>query len=183
MAPSSPSANTNFDSHDAEDLTGDVLKRAALSADGKHEPVFPLLNGPPKSTRIKLGVKDRIVFWALVAALHALSLLPDFILYKLGIACGLIFHRFDHRNRRIGIRKIEIAFPEKSAEERERILRASYINLGRTGAEYVRLGGFFYRRIARRVTYNRLDVWNDLTPRYPGKGALILTAHFGGFEL
>ena len=119
----------------------------------------------------------------LVAVLHALSLLPDFILYRLGIACGLIFHRFDHRHRRIGIRNLEIAFPEKSDAERERILRASYINLGRTGAEYVRLGGFFYRRLARRVTYNRLDVWNELTPRYPGKGALILTAHFGGFEL
>ena len=139
--------------------------------------------GKPKSTRIQLGLKDRLIFWMLVAVLHALSLLPDFILYKLGIACGLIFHRFDHRHRRIGIRNLEIAFPEKSAAERERILRASYINLGRTGAEYVRLGGFFYRRIARRVTYNRLDVWNELTPRYPGKGALILTAHFGGFEL
>ena len=33
------------------------------------------------------------------------------------------------------------------------------------------------------MTYNRLDVWNNLTPKYPGKGALILTAHFGGFEL
>ena len=35
----------------------------------------------------------------------------------------------------------------------------------------------------RRVTYNRLDIWNGLTPKYPGKGALILTAHFGNFEL
>jgi KDO2-lipid IV(A) lauroyltransferase len=163
------------------------LKRGAApagainGAPGKSD--FPLSRGAPKSTRIPLAFKDRLVFWLMVAALHALSLLPDFILYRLGEACGLIFHRFDARHRRIGIRNLEIAFPEKSDLERSRILRASYLNLGRVGAEYVRLGGFFYRRLGRRVTYNRLDVWNNLTPRYPGKGALILTAHFGGFEL
>ena len=183
MAQASPSARPQLDPHDAQDLTGDVLKRGALTADGKHEPVFPLSNGAPKSTRIQLGIKDRLIFWILVAVLHAFSLLPDFVLYKLGIACALIFHRFDHRHRQIGIRNLEIAFPEKSAAERAHILRASYINLGRCGAEYVRLGGFFYRRLERRVTYNRLDIWNKVHPKYPGKGALILTAHFGGFEL
>ncbi|MGA9724681.1 MAG: lysophospholipid acyltransferase family protein [Candidatus Binatus sp.] len=187
MASASPSGSPELDPSESPDRAGDMLRRGAApagSADGVPEKSdFPLTRGTPKSTRVQLGLKDRLIFWMLVAALHVLSLLPDFILYKLGIACGLIFHRFDERHRRIGIRNLEIAFPEKSDAERMRILRASYINLGRTGAEYVRLGGFFYRRLARRVTYNRLDVWNNLTPRYPGKGALILTAHFGGFEL
>jgi KDO2-lipid IV(A) lauroyltransferase len=187
MAQASPSANPKIDRIESPASNGDMLRRGVAPADSTdgapQRSDFPVSLGKPKSTRIQLGLKDRLIFWILVAAFHALSLLPDFILYKLGIACGLIFHRFDNRHRRIGIRNLEIAFPEKSAAERERILRASYINLGRTGAEYVRLGGFFYRRLARRVTYNRLDVWNDLTPRYPGKGALILTAHFGGFEL
>jgi Kdo2-lipid IVA lauroyltransferase/acyltransferase len=187
VASASSSASSKLGPRESPDLTGDVLRRSAApdrSANNTPEKSdFPLSQGAPKSTRIQLGLKDRLIFWMLVAALHLLSLLPDFVLYKLGIAFGLIFHRFDHRHRKIGIRNLEIAFPEKSAAERERILRASYINLGRTGAEYARLGGFFYRRLGRRVTYNRLDVWNDLTPRYPGKGALILTAHFGGFEL
>ena len=133
------------------DSSGDVLRRGAAPADSTDgapkKSDFPLSRGVPKSTRIQLGLKDRLIFWMMVAALHAFSLLPDFILYKLGVACGLIFHRFDSRHRRIGIRNLEIAFPEKSDAERRRILRASYINLGRTGAEYVRLGGFFYRRL------------------------------------
>jgi Kdo2-lipid IVA lauroyltransferase/acyltransferase len=187
VALASPSASPELDRRDSAESAGEVLRRSAApadSADGAPKKSdFPLSRGRPKSTRLQLGLKDNLIFWLLVAALHALSLLPDFILYQLGIACALIFHRFDHRHRRIGIRNLEIAFPGKTAAERERILRASYINLGRTGAEYVRMGGFFYRSLARRVTYNRLDVWNDLTPRYPGKGALILTAHFGGFEL
>jgi Kdo2-lipid IVA lauroyltransferase/acyltransferase len=187
MALASSPASPDLDRSDSPNLNGDVLKRSAPPADltgaRPNKSDFPLARGIPKSTRLKLGFRDGLIFWLLVSAFHLLSLLPDFILYQLGIACGLIFHRFDHRHRRIGIRNLEIAFPEKSAAERERILRASYVNLGRTGAEYVRLGGFFYRSLARRITYNRLDVWNELTPRYPGKGALILTAHFGGFEL
>ena len=183
MAQATPSPSPNLDRRESLDLNGDVLKRGALTPDGKHEPVFPLSHGKPKSTRIKLGTKDSIIFWLMVATMHLVSLLPDFILYRVGILGALIFHRFDHRHRKIGIRNLEIAFPEKSAAERERILRGSYINLGRTGAEYIRLGGFFYRRLARRVTYNRLDIWNKVHPKYPGKGALILTAHFGGFEL
>jgi KDO2-lipid IV(A) lauroyltransferase len=187
MALASSPASPDLDRSDSPNLNGDVLKRSAPPADstgaGPNKSDFPLSRGIPKSTRLKLGFWDGLIFWLLVGAFHLLSLLPDFMLYQLGIACGLIFHRFDHRHRRIGIRNLEIAFPEKSTAERERILRASYVNLGRTGAEYVRLGGFFYRSLARRITYNRLDVWNELTPRYPGKGALILTAHFGGFEL
>src|SRR5260370_10740392 len=183
MAQASPSANLKLDRNESQSMLRRGLAPADTTDGTPQKSDFPLSNGRPKSTRLKLGLKDRLIFWILLAVLHAFSLLPDFILYRLGIACGLIFHRFDHRHRKIGIRNLEIAFPEKSANERERILRASYINLGRTGAEYVRLGGFFYRSLARRITYNRLDVWNELHPRYPGKGALILTAHFGGFEM
>ncbi len=183
-APSS--ASPELDRRESLDSVGDVLKRGAAPAgpaNGAKKPDFPRSRGIPMTTRIPLGLKDRLIFWLMVAALRALSLLPDFILYRLGEACGLMFYRFDRRHVRIGIRNLEIAFPELSDVERRRILRASYVNLGRTGAEYVRLGGFFYRRLARRVSYNRLDIWNNLTPKYPGKGALILTAHFGGFEL
>ncbi len=154
---------------------------AAALAPG--ESVFPLHPGKPESAQLKLGLKDRLIYWLLVGVMHALSLLPDFILYPLGVAGGLLVHRFDQRHVKIGMRNLEIAFPERTDAERRRILRNSYKNLGRIGAEYVRLGGFFYRRLGRRVTYNRLDLWQGLKPKYRGKGGLILTAHFGNFEL
>ena len=144
---------------------------------------FPLARGIAQSAALELGTKDRVIFWILVAVMHALSILPDFILYPLGVAGGWLVCRLDQRHTRIGIRNLEIAFPERSDAERRRILLASYKNLGRTAAEYIRLGGFFYRRLGRRVTYNRVDIWNELKKKYPGKGALILTAHFGNFEL
>lgn len=144
---------------------------------------FPASRGIEQSAQLELGLKDRLVFWILVAIIHALSILPDVILYRLGVAGGWLANHLDRRHARIGMRNLEIAFPEMSDAERRRILRASYLNLGRTGAEYIRLGGFFYRRLGPRVTYNRVDIWNELRKKYPGKGALILTAHFGNFEL
>lgn len=132
---------------------------------------------------LQLDWKSKCLFWLMVATLHVLSLLPDFVLYPLGVAGGWLGYKLDSRHVKIGLKNLTIAFPERSEAERRRILRASYINLGRSGAEYVRLGGFFYRRLAKRVTYNRYMYWQQVMDQEPGKGLLILTAHFGNFEL
>jgi len=119
----------------------------------------------------------------MAALLSALSLLPDFVLYPLGVFGGWLGYWLDVRHVRIGKQNLAIAFPEKTPAERARILRASYVNLGRCAAEYIRLGGFFYRRFARRVNYDRFDYWDRIKAEYPGRGLLVLTAHFGNFEL
>ncbi|MFZ0890433.1 MAG: lysophospholipid acyltransferase family protein, partial [Candidatus Binataceae bacterium] len=133
--------------------------------------------------RLNLPPASRALYYLMVATLHALSLIPDFILYPLGALGGFIGYVLDRRHVKIGLKNLEIAFPERPLSERKRILRASYVNLGRAGAEYVRLGGFFYKRLKRRVTYERFEYWDELKRRHPGRGILVLTAHFGNFEL
>jgi KDO2-lipid IV(A) lauroyltransferase len=131
----------------------------------------------------ELGWVSRINFWLLLSALHAVSLLPDFVLYPLGMLGGLAAFHLDRRHVRIGLKNLEIAYPHNSAAARRRILRESYLNLGRSAAEYIRLAGFFYRRLARRVRYvPRFDI-DKFLPLYHGQGILVLTAHFGNFEL
>ncbi|HXW85605.1 MAG TPA: hypothetical protein VEJ86_14460, partial [Candidatus Binataceae bacterium] len=112
-----------------------------------------------------------------------MSLLPDFVLYPLGGVGGFIAYLVDRRHVRIGLKNLQLAFSDRTSAERRRILRASYMNLGRNVAEYIRLGGFFYRRLKRRVAYQRFEYWDELKRKYPGKGILVLTAHFGNFEL
>ncbi|HKD68207.1 MAG TPA: lysophospholipid acyltransferase family protein [Candidatus Binataceae bacterium] len=119
----------------------------------------------------------------MAAVIHLLSLFPDFVLYALGVLGGLLAYRLDSRHAAIGLRNLEIAYPELPAASHRRILRDSYLNLGRSGAEYIRLGGFFYRRLLRKVRYEGIEVWDEARRRYPGRGILILTAHFGNFEL
>jgi KDO2-lipid IV(A) lauroyltransferase len=124
-----------------------------------------------------------VFFYLMTGLLHALSLIPDFLLYPLGIAGGALAYVLDRRHVQIGMRNLAIAFPDKTVGQRRQILRASYQNLGRSAAEYIRLSGFFYRRLKRRVRYTRFEYWDEIANRYPGKGVILLTAHFGNFEL
>jgi len=136
-----------------------------------------------EAAKLNLNFGSRCVFYLMVGILHLFSLLPDFVLRAVGVIGGLVGYRFDPRHVAIGLRNLELAFPEESVARRREILRASYINLGRSAAEYIRLGGFFYRRLKGRVSYERFEVWDEVARRHPGKGILVLTAHFGNFEL
>jgi Kdo2-lipid IVA lauroyltransferase/acyltransferase len=137
----------------------------------------------PPLAGLKLGRRDWLLFQLMRAGVHAFSLLPDFVLYSLGVLGGFIGYWLDRRHVAIGMINLAIAFPERSERERKRILRTSYINLGRGAAEYIRLAGFFHRRLIARVAYERFQYWDELKRRYPGRGIVVLSAHFGDFEL
>ena len=137
----------------------------------------------PPLAGLKLGRKDWLLFQLMRIVVHIFSLLPDFILYPLGMLGGYIGYLCDRRHVAIAMINLAIAFPERSLRERQRIVRAAYLNLGRGGAEYIRLAGFFYRRLIGRVAYERFYYWDELKRRYPGRGIVVLSAHFGNFEL
>ncbi len=137
----------------------------------------------PPLAGLRLGRKDWLLFQLMRAVVHAFSLLPDFILYPLGMLGGYMWFLLDRRHVAIGMVNLAIAFPDRGVRERRRILRSSYLNLGRGGAEYVRLAGFFYRRLIGRVAYERFQYWEELKRRYPDRGIVVLSAHFGNFEL
>ncbi len=153
---------------------GDTAEGASADAAAREHP--PLAG-------LKLDREDWLLFQLMRAVLHAFSLLPDFILYPLGVLGGYLGYLLDRRHVAIGMVNLAIAFPERSARERRRILRASYVNLGRSGAEYIRLAGFFHRRLIRRVAYERFHYWDELKRLHPGRGIVVLSAHFGNFEL
>lgn len=156
--------------------------RAAQSVASPTRPPLALKR-PRRRSDLKLGARDRCLFYLMVATMHLVSLLPDFVLYPLGVLGGMIAFRLDSRHVKIGLKNLEIAFPKLTSAARRRILRDSYVNLGRTGAEYVRLGGFFYRRLLRKVRYEGFESWEEAWWRSAGRGILVLTAHFGNFEL
>jgi Kdo2-lipid IVA lauroyltransferase/acyltransferase len=137
----------------------------------------------PTKSGLELDPKSRAIFYLMSTILHVLSLIPDFILYPIGMMGGLIGYWLDRRHIKIGLKNLSIAFPERSKEERRRILRASYINLGKGLSEYIRLAGFFHTRLRDRVTYDRYQYWQDVMRDNPGKGIVVLTGHFGNFEL
>jgi KDO2-lipid IV(A) lauroyltransferase len=100
-----------------------------------------------------------------------------------GFAVGLaqIVYLLHGRLRRVGMRNLELAFPEKSRTERARILRGEFTSLGRQLAEVCHFPGFTLENVQQVVIYDGLGNYERAYARK--KGVLFLTAHFGGWEL
>ena len=88
---------------------------------------------------------------------------------------------FTPRLRRIGHRNLALAFPQKTAAEREQILRKLYRNLGWLLAEFCQMPRYTPATTESFIRYEGLEHY--LAARDQGKGVLILTGHLGAWEL
>lgn len=118
-----------------------------------------------------------IVFFKLLAL--PLALIPRPLFIRLGFACGLLI-RFAGFRVSIARANLELAYPEKSVEEREALLTQSYRELGVLWLELLR---FFYR-FDRFVENNcRVEGAEHLeAAKAQGNGVLVLTSHLGNWE-
>ena len=118
------------------------------------------------------------VVWMLAAILRRL---PRSWARGLGMSIGFLFYCVHPRLRRVGMRNLEIAFPEKSLGQRRRILRALFLGLGRQLAEFCRFPSYARENVSEVIIYEGIE--NFETARDRGKGVIFLTAHLGGWEL
>ncbi|HWK31440.1 MAG TPA: lysophospholipid acyltransferase family protein [Terriglobales bacterium] len=98
--------------------------------------------------------------------------------------CILLAHtvRLLHRKLwRVGLRNLEIAFPELPLRERKQILRRVYTGLGRQLAEFCLFPRYTAENADRVVIYEGFE--NFDAARRAGKGVLLLTGHFGAWEI
>jgi len=110
-----------------------------------------------------------------------LGILPRPLARAFGIALGQIVYLAHVRLRRVGMRNLTLAFPEKTEAERARILRGEFASLGRQLAEVCRFPQYTRGNVEEVVVYDGLENYERAYAR--GKGVLFLTAHFGGWEL
>jgi len=98
-----------------------------------------------------------------------------------GVAIAGIAYRVVGRLRRVGLRNLELAFPEMPVAERERVLRLEYRNLGWLLAEFCQMSSYSPAFASRFIRYEGLEHY--LAARDRGKGVLVLTGHLGAWEL
>ena len=104
------------------------------------------------------------------------------------LACSIIArvaYRALGSLRRVGHRNLEIAFPEKTAEERTSILKGTFQSLGRVMAETSR---FMKMTPADIEAIFDLDLDNEIRELYhinkqDRRGVLITTGHLGNWEM
>jgi KDO2-lipid IV(A) lauroyltransferase len=127
-------------------------------------------------------MKQLIEFIAAWAILKGLGLLPRRAAVAAGRAVGWAAYRLAGGLRRTGRRNLEIAFPEKPVEERERILRATFAGLGRQLGEFSQLPKLRSSEDAAGVIrMENLEVATRAIES--GRGVLFVTGHTGAWEL
>jgi KDO2-lipid IV(A) lauroyltransferase len=112
---------------------------------------------------------------------QTLRWLPRPVARQAAIGIGMLVYWLHPRLRRVGTRNLELAFPEKSAAEREAILKDVYRSLGRLLAEVAKFPEYTLENVERIAVYDGLE--NYLAARDRGKGVLFMTAHLGGWEI
>ena len=116
--------------------------------------------------------------WPFIKILGAL---PRPLSRAFGIAVAQTVYLLHVRLRRVGMRNLELALPEKSIRERKRILRGEFTSLGRQLAEVCQFPKYTKENIDNVVVYDGLENYERAYAR--SKGVIFLTAHFGGWEL
>lgn len=125
----------------------------------------------------------RLEYHVFRAALGLFSSLPRDAALKVGAGLGELFYLGDRRDRRVAMFNLGMAFPEKSLAERRRILRASCRNLGRLAAEFCQLPQLTADQLPSLITWPDRAYWDGELEKVRHTGAIILTGHFGSWEL
>jgi len=113
--------------------------------------------------------------------IKTLSLLPRPLSRAAAISLAWMVYLLHVRLRRVGMRNLAMAMPEKSRREHARILRGEFTSLGRQLAEVCQFPRYTRENVSRVVVYDGFENYERAAAR--GKGVLFLTAHFGGWEL
>ncbi|HOX28269.1 MAG TPA: hypothetical protein PLQ76_03845 [bacterium] len=111
------------------------------------------------------------------------AFLPEKMTYWLCVRFALFLRRALPKFRLLAEGHLEIAFgAEKSKEERDEILRQTYINYGKSFAEFLMLPHKSREWIEKKVDFNDPE-WRIRTQFEKGKGVVSLGGHFGSWEL
>jgi len=128
-------------------------------------------------------VQARIEYTGITAVTAALRAMPLERAVRAGARLGGWAMKFDRPNRPIALKNLEIAFPEMTPAARLNILRKMYRSWGRVLAEWTHLPELSRANIERVATYEGKENWDEAERRSNGHGILVLTGHFGNFEL
>jgi len=126
-------------------------------------------------------VRERLEFFAVWALVHALGAVPRGVARRAGAGIGAVAFGLLGRLRLVGLRNLELAYPEWTAEQRMATLRLVYRNLGWLLAEFCLMSGYTREQACEFIEYDGLEHY--LAARERGKGVLVLTGHLGAWEL
>lgn len=130
----------------------------------------------PLHKRIKRSIRSVLIR----AVIRLLGLLPLGPALALGGAAGALAYRLARKTRALALEHLELAFPEKPPEERQRIVREMFVHLGRSTLELASIH-WYDRRLDSYVELAPPDLLREVMAR--GRGMVFVTGHIGSWEL
>jgi KDO2-lipid IV(A) lauroyltransferase len=118
----------------------------------------------------RIGVLVSFVFWTLA---HSPLSLARFY--------TTLMDKFVPRLRRVARRNLEVAYPDRSAAERESIVDQVFQSLARMLWTFARLPRINASNVGEWISYDGLEHFLDAKKQ--GHGVLFATAHLGNWEL
>ncbi|MGH9881457.1 MAG: lysophospholipid acyltransferase family protein [Pyrinomonadaceae bacterium] len=128
-----------------------------------------------KRSRIRTNVEYAVAR----CLISGLGLLPLRVAVAIGRTMGRVAYLVSRSLRRTGMRNLELAFPEMTEDERRRILRGCFINLGRLLGQFSHLSTISPESLGQIVYCEGLENLDAVR----GRGVILLTGHLGAWEL
>jgi len=125
--------------------------------------------------------RERLEYAVVRLLLGTIGLLPRPLARGLGISLAHIVRMAHRKLWRVGLRNLEIAFPQLPLRERRQILKRVFSGMGRHLAEFCLFPRYTAANAERVVIYEGFE--NFERARRAAKGVLLLTGHFGAWEI
>ena len=132
----------------------------------------------------KQGELQTSIEYALArSVLGSAGLLPRPMAVAIGRAIGRVAYLLPGKLRSTGERNLAIAFPEKSRQERQRLLRGCFDSLGRLLGEFSQFPRMTPEKLRAIIEYDQVGLAHLREAEKNRRGVIFLTGHLGAWEL
>src|SRR4051794_2551686 len=121
---------------------------------------------------------EYLMAWTVV---HSLAIAPRGLAEPLARLYTRFLDLAIPRLRRVGLRNLEMALPELSADERTRIIDGVFRSIARVLVSFARFPQLNKNNIGEWIRYEGYEHFESALK--DGKGVLFATAHLGNWEL
>ncbi|QKF65075.1 lipid A biosynthesis lauroyl acyltransferase [Campylobacter corcagiensis] len=124
---------------------------------------------------------DFIYLWLFYTLKFIVNLFPNFMLDGFANFIGNLAFKIDKKYKKIIFANLNLCFPEKSDDEKQQIVRKTYIHFARVGIDFIKNQNTTKEKILNKVKFINEEVFaNALKTNRP---VIVQTAHYGNWEL
>lgn len=126
-------------------------------------------------------IQHWIEYIALLSVIRLIDFFPWRWLHTLGGWLGWLTFCVTRIRRKVTLENLRLAFPEWDTKTRADAALNTYRQMGRTALEFMKLASSRKEEVIQRCDLKHSELLDAALER--GKGALLLTGHFGNWEL